>query len=177
MASSRTLLRRLLPCQNFILNLQDLLLDLLKKVISMNYSSSTSSWKPWRWVRLDLIFTMKGAYIYISNLTSLTKFTSSSRSIKFRDISQMIMKAIPIRPRIVISYAMKQASRFDFDGKSMETDTTTWSEFPYGWKAIVEQIIASEKRNKSKRKGLWESQPEIRMRKLTIWGGHFIEKL
>ena len=76
-------------------------------------------------MRLDLIFMMKGVYIYISNLTSLTKFTSSSRSTEFRDISQMIMKAIPIRPRIVISYAMKETSRFDFDGKSMETDTTT----------------------------------------------------
>ena len=30
-----------------------------KKVISMNYGNSTSSWKPWRWVRLELIFSMK----------------------------------------------------------------------------------------------------------------------
>ena len=34
-------------------------------------------------------------------------------------------------------------------GKSMETETTTWSEFPKGGKAIVEQILASEERNKS----------------------------
>ena len=32
----------------------------------------------------------------------------------------------------------------------METETTT-SEFPNGGKAIVEQILASEQRNKSKR--------------------------
>ena len=82
-----------------------------KKVISMNYGSSTSSWKPWRWMRLDLIFSMW--YIYInSNLNPLTKFTSSSRSTKFKDIlpwniSQMITKTIPISTRIVISYAMK----------------------------------------------------------------------
>ena len=44
-----------------------------------------------------------------------------------------------------------------FDGKSMETETTTWSEFPNGAKAIVEQILASEEINKSKRAGLWES--------------------
>ena len=31
-------------------------------------------------------------------------------------------------------------------GKSMETETTTWSEFPNGRKAIVEQILASEER-------------------------------
>ena len=53
-----------------------------KKVISMNYGSSTSSWKPWRWVRFDLIFTMRDIYIS-SNMNPLTKFTSSSRSIGF----------------------------------------------------------------------------------------------
>ena len=46
-----------------------------KKVISMNYGRSTSSWKSWRWMRLELIFSMW--YIYInSNLNPLTKFTT-----------------------------------------------------------------------------------------------------
>ena len=77
----------------------------------MNYGSSTSSWKPWRWVRLDLILTMRDIYIN-SNLNPLTKFTSSSRSTKFKDIlpwniSQMITKTILMSTRIVISYAMK----------------------------------------------------------------------
>ena len=40
---------------------------------------------------------------------------------------------------------------------SMETEIT-WSEFPNRGRAIVEQIIASKERNKSKRAGLWESQ-------------------
>ena len=76
----------------------------------MNYGSNTSSWKPKRWLSLDLIFSMD---IYInSNLNPLTKFTSSSTSTEFRDIlswniSQMITKAISISTRIVISYAMK----------------------------------------------------------------------
>ena len=48
----------------------------------------------------------------------------------------------------------------------METETTTWSEFPNGGKAIVEQILASEERKKSKRAGLWESQSGIRVGKL-----------
>ena len=36
----------------------------------------------------------------------------------------------------------------------METETTTSLEFPNGGKAIVEQMIASEERNESKRAGL-----------------------
>ena len=50
-----------------------------------------------------------------------------------------------------------KASRCEFDGKSMETETKTWSKIPNGGTAIVEQIWASEERNKSKRAGLWES--------------------
>ena len=46
------------------------------------------------------------------------------------------------------------ASHCEFDGKSIETETTTCSEFPNGGKAIAEQLLASEKRNKSKRTGL-----------------------
>ena len=144
----------------------------------MNYGSSTSSWKPWRWVRLDLIFSMRDIYIN-SNLNPLTKFASRSRSTEFKDIfpwkiSQMITKTIPITTSIVITGwngmpRWNGASRCEFDGKSVETETTTWSEFPNGGKAIVEQILASEQRNKSKRAGLRESQPGIRAGKLTIW--------
>ena len=36
----------------------------------------------------------------------------------------------------------------------METDTTTWSEFPNGGKAVVKQILASEEINKFKGAGL-----------------------
>ena len=60
------------------------------------------------------------------------------------------------------------ASRCEFDGKSMETETTTWLEFFNGGKAIVEQILASEEGNKSKRAGLWESKSGIQVGKLTI---------
>ena len=87
-----------------------------KKVISMNYGSSTSCWKPWRSVRFDLILTMRDIYIN-SNLNPLTKFTSSSRSTDLKDIlpwniSQMITKTIPISTRIVISYAIKRGILF-----------------------------------------------------------------
>ena len=42
-----------------------------------------------------------------------------------------------------------EASGFDFDGKSVGIETTTSSEFPNGEKAIVEQILAGEEKNKS----------------------------
>ena len=61
-----------------------MLLVEMKKVVSMNYGSSTSSWKSWRWVRLGLILSMRDIYIN-SNLNPLTKFTSSSRSTEFKD--------------------------------------------------------------------------------------------
>ena len=67
--------------------------------------------KLWRFVRVDLIFSMRGLYIN-SNVNPLTNFTSSSRSTEFKDIFpwnifQMIAKTIPISTRIIISYAMK----------------------------------------------------------------------
>ena len=42
----------------------------------------------------------------------------------------------------------------EFSEKSIETERTTWSEFPNGGKVIVEQIIVPEEINKSKRAGL-----------------------
>ena len=70
------------------------------------------------------------------------------------------------------------ASHCEFDEKSMKTETTTWSEFLNGGEAIVEQILESEEINKSKRAGLWESQPRIQVGKLAIWVRSFeIEKL
>ena len=71
-----------------------------------------------------------------------------------------------------------EASRCEFDGKSMNTEATTWSEFLNVEKAIVEQMLASEEKNKSKRAGLWESQSGIRVGKLTSYIRLFeIEKL
>ena len=82
-------------------------------------------------------------------LNSLTKFNSSSRITDFKDIlpwniSQMIKKTNLISTKIVMSYAMKQGIRYEIDGKSMESETATWSEFPTEGKAIVEQILISK---------------------------------
>ena len=119
-----------------------ILLAQLKKVVSMNYGNSTSSWKQWRWVRLELIFMMRDIYIN-SNPNPLTKFTSSSRSTKFKDflswnIFQMITKNIQISTRIAISYVMKRSILYWVWQKVIETEATTWLEFPDGRKAIVE---------------------------------------
>ena len=84
-----------------------------KKVISMNYGSSTSSWRRMRRVRLELLLTMRDIYSN-SSLNPLLKFTSSSsRGAEFIDIllpwniSQMIIETVPISMRIVINYTMK----------------------------------------------------------------------
>ena len=84
LTASRTLLQRLLACLNFTLEAEDLSFWYKpKKMISMDYGSSTSSWKSWRRVRLDLIFSMRDIYIN-SILNQFTKFTSSSRSMKLK---------------------------------------------------------------------------------------------
>ena len=65
---------RHLRCWRFSLLIQT------KKVISISYDSSTSTWKPWRWIWLDLILKMRDIYIN-SNMNPLAKFSSSIRSI------------------------------------------------------------------------------------------------
>ena len=67
-----------------------------------NLCSSTSCWKQWKWVRLDLILMMRDTYISF-NLIPLTKFTGSRRSTEFKDIlpwniSQMITKNLSNDP-------------------------------------------------------------------------------
>ena len=82
-----------------------ILLVQTKKVISINYGNCTSNWKPWRWVSLGLILTMRNIYIN-SKLNSFSKFNSKSRSTEFKEIfpwsvSQKIIKTVPISTRIV----------------------------------------------------------------------------
>ena len=65
-----------------------------------------------------------------SNLNPLAKFTSRSRSTKSKDIlpwniSQMIMKTAPISTKIVKLANELGHPHCEFDGKSMETETTT----------------------------------------------------
>ena len=71
-----------------------------------------------------------------------------------------------------------RASHFQFVGKSMKTETTSWSELLYGGKAIIEQILVSEEINIFKRAGLWEPQSGNQVGILTTWVKSFkTEKL
>ena len=121
----------------------------------MNYGSRTSSWKPWRWMRLDLIFSMRDIYIN-SNLNPLTKFTSSSRSTEFKDIlpwniSQMITKTIPVRTRIVKTYAMKQGITFWVWQKVNGNWDNNMIRISKGGKTIIKQLtVSKEKIQKSR---------------------------
>ena len=110
LAASRNLLQQLIACLGFTLGSEDVFC--WYKVISKNYGRSKCSWKPWRWVKLDLTLKMRNIYIN-SNVYPLTKFTSSSKSTEFKDIlpwniSQIIIKTVPISTSVVISYAIKR---------------------------------------------------------------------
>ena len=149
-----------------------ILLVKTKKVVPINYGSTASCSKPWIWVRLNLILTMRDIYIN-SSLILLIKIASSNRNTEFKDIlpwdiSQMITKTILISSRIVISFAMKLGIPSLLIGKLMENGMTAWSEFRNGGEGIVEEILASEEINQSKRPGLWEAKSGIRVGKLII---------
>ena len=77
-----------------------------------------------------------------------------------------------------IRYAMRwnMASHSQFYGKSLQTETTTWSEFPNGVKAFVKQILDQKrelKKSMTVRVTVW-----IWVGKLTNWRRSFeVEKL
>ena len=105
--------------------------------------------------------TFSDGYIHQFQTKPPTKFTGSSKRTEFKDIlpwitCKMITTNVPISPRIVMNYAMKRDICCEDDGMWMETETTL-SEFLNGGKAFVEEILASQKRNKSKRAWHWES--------------------
>ena len=111
-------------------------------------------------MRFDLIFTMRDWYIN-SNLKPLIKFTTSSRSIELKDIlrqniSQMIINTIPISMRTAISYAMKRGIPFlSLTQSQWKLKQSNDLKFLMEEKPVtVEQTLASEEINKSKREGL-----------------------
>ena len=160
LAASRTLLQQLLACLNFTLESEDLCFWYeQKKIISINYGCSTSSWKPWRWVRFDMILFMRDIYIS-SNLNHLqNSLAAAEHWVKDPNKHKNSHKQCDERG----------ISCCEYDGKSMETVTTKCSEFPNGGKAVVEQILASEEINKSKTAELWELQSGILKMTSQVW--------
>ena len=70
-------------------------------------TAAQKRWKPWRWIRLDLVF----------KINSLKKFSTSRRSTKFKDIllwniSQVTTMTALISTRIAISCGMKRGTLF-----------------------------------------------------------------
>ena len=92
----------------------------------------------------------------------------------------MISKTILINTGIVISYAIKRGRP---TGNMMESQLKLRQKYDQKFpmertKAIVQNVLASDERNKSKRAGLIKSQSGIRVGKLTITVRSFeIEKL
>ena len=158
-----TLLEQLLAFLNFNCNFRlrrFILLLQTKKVISMNYGSSANSWKPWRWVRLDLILTW-GIYTLIPTWTHSQNSPAAAEAMNLK---------IPSH-----GTSLKWSQRLSV---SIETETTRWSELRNIGKATVEQILVPEEKNEFKRAGLWESQSGIWVWTLTIRVRSFeIEKL
>ena len=84
-------------------------------MISINYGSSTSSWKPRRLVRLDLILMTSlqwGIYtsipIWTHSQNSLAAAEALSLNISSHGTSLKLSKTVPISTWIVISYTLKR---------------------------------------------------------------------
>ena len=142
MAPSRTLLITRLSelhfrCRRFILLIKT------KEVVSLSYGSRTSSWKPRRWVRLNLIFTMRDIYISF-NLDLFPKFSSSHRSTEFKDIlpwniSQIMKKIISVSSRIVVScklYDEKGCLFLSLKESQWKLRQLNEQNFPREWKLL-----------------------------------------
>ena len=117
-----------------------ILLKQMKKMISRNYVSSTSSWKPWKWVRLHLLFSMRDIYNN-SHLNPLTEFTCSSWSTKLKDIlpwniCQMITETIPISTRIVKLYGEMGHPILNLMGSQWKLREQHDQNFPMEWKPL-----------------------------------------
>ena len=122
----------------------------------MSYDSSKSCWKPWRGVRLDLIFTMRDILVN----SNLNPTWNPSLKICFHGTSLKWLW------RLVMSYAMKRCIPFWVWQKVNENWNNNMIRMSKLRKATVEQILAAEGRNKPKIVGLWESQSGIRVHQI-----------
>ena len=79
------------------------------------------------------------------------KIRRNSRNIQIKDIFsrnifKMIMKINPFSPWIIKTVWWKEASLFEFKGKSMEIKTITWSQFSNEGKATAEKHLCLKTR-------------------------------
>ena len=106
-----------------------------------------------------MILTMR--YIYInSNLNQLTKFISSSRRTEFKDIlpndheDLLNQHKNSHKPHGETGNPVSSLLKSQWKLGQKVNGNRLYSEFPNEGKAIVEQILASEERNESKKAGL-----------------------
>ena len=120
----------------------------------MSYGSSAITSEAWRWMRLDWRILNICSEKHIRQYQQ-GSFTSS---VAAEAPSLMVSSKGASLRRLHMLYESEQeypkAGFFEFEGKSMGTETAIWSESPNGYKATVVQILGSEERNKSKRAGL-----------------------
>ena len=150
LAASRTLLPWLLACLKFTLDSKDLFCWYKRKKWFL--------YEQWQQQKKVKTMEMSETWpdIYNVGYNPLTKVTSSSRITEFKDIpNEHLSNDHEGRSKWHENRHMlcDETSHFEFDGKSMKTETTPWWEFPNRGKAVVEQIIAPEERSKSKRAG------------------------
>ena len=117
----------------------------------------------------DLILLIRDIYINSSN-NSLAAAEALSLNISFHETSPKWSHRDHSNQH-ENCHMLSDETRycFEFYRKSIETEKTTWSDFPNGENTIVGQILEPEEINKSKRVELQESQLEIRVGKLNIW--------
>ena len=144
-----------------------------KRLISSRYCSSATSWKSWRSMKFELIYTMRDKYIN-SKMDLFTKFSCNSRSTKFKDIlpwniSQMISNTVPISIRIIKSCMVQRSIPICVCWKLINTETTIWPEF-INWESYcTTNTRISRNKQIQKCRTVRFTAPHIQERKLAIW--------
>ena len=127
--------------------------------------------KKWRWVRLDLRLKW-GIYTSIPtwNHTQNSLSAAEAPSLKISSLEHLSNDHEDCFNQHENSHNLYDENEHPvFSLKENQLKLRQQLEFPKGGKTFLEQILASEVRNKSKRAGLWQSQSGIRVGKLTIW--------
>ena len=132
-----------------------------KKVTSTSYGSSTSSWKPWRWVKLDLIFRMRGyTHQFQTGPTHKTQYKQQKRQAKRYSSTEHLSNDHNDRPNQHENshklYDEKGIAFPDWSGVNENRDNkmirTAQRRESHGIKNTSDRI------NKSERARLWKSQ-------------------
>ena len=152
MTASATFLERLTVCRKFSLGSEDL---------SCWYKQMSDFYEPWQQHKHLKTIEINKAWRDVYDEGYIRQFKPLNKKIDQED--QMIKKTVPISTKTFISRAMKN----EFERKSMETETTTWSKFTNVGKATEEQILRSGEIDKLKRAELRVKDPSRKVNHLS----------